>query len=213
MNTVVSTYARESSDFMAELANRFFCQTCERWHESLPLSFSVKAPLAATRIPTADLEQRVVITRDQCVIDGTTFFLRGRIVVPVIGLEEPFIWGVWAEVSPKCFIRTHELWNEQGRELEPVYSGWLDTELPLYGTTTNLEVNVKTQIVGRRPHFEIISDEHPLGKEQCAGITLARVQEIAAFHCAKPSSKSVSEPPVAVNEISPNCSTEGKEYI
>jgi hypothetical protein len=169
--------------FMAELANRFLCESCETWHESLPLSFSVKAPLAATRIPADELEKRVVITRDQCVIDGTTFFLRGRIVVPVTGLEEPFIWGVWAEVGPKNFIRTHDLWNKKGRESEPPFRGWLDTDLPLYGTTLNLEVDIKTQIVGRRPHFEIISEEHPLGKEQRESITLARVQEIATLQC------------------------------
>jgi hypothetical protein len=170
---------------MSELANRFFCQSCEKWHETLPLSFSVKAPLAATRVPAAELEKRIVITRDQCVIDGKTFFLRGRVVVPVIGLEEPFIWGVWAEVSPKSFIRSHDLWNQQRRELEPPYRGWLDTDLPLYGATLNLEVDVRTQIVGRRPRFDVVSEEHPLGVEQRIGITLARVQEIAAFHCAE----------------------------
>jgi hypothetical protein len=168
---------------MAELAHRFFCENCGTWHESLPLSFSVKAPLAAGRIPAAELEKRVVITRDQCVIDGIDFFLRGRVVVPVIALEEPFIWGVWAEVSPKNFIHTHEMWNTHGREQEPMFRGWLDTELPLYGATINLEVDVKTQAVGRRPHFEIVSEDHPLAREQRSGIGLARMQEIAVFHC------------------------------
>ncbi len=169
---------------MSELAKHFFCESCEKWHETLPLSFSVKAPLAAAQIPANELESRVVITRDQCVIDGTEFFLRGRIVVPVIGLDEPFIWGVWVEVSPKSFIRSHDLWNHPGRELEPPYRGWLNTDLPFYGTTLNLEVDVRTQIVGRRPHFDVVSDEHLLGKEQRTGMTLGRVQEIAVFHCA-----------------------------
>jgi hypothetical protein len=129
------------------------------------------------------LEERVVLTRDQCVIDGKAFFLRGRIVVPVLGLEEPFIWGVWAEISPRNFIRAHELWNRQGRELDPPFPGWLDTDLTSFGSTVNLEVNVRTQIVGRRPHFEVVSEEHLLGREQRDGISIARVQEIAAFHC------------------------------
>jgi hypothetical protein len=167
---------------MAELAKPFLCLTCGKWHETLPLSFSVKAPLAAALVSAEELEQRVVITADQCVIDGTKFYLRGRIVVPIRELEEPFIWGVWAEVSPKSFIRTQELWKTAGRELEPTYPGWLDSEIPLYGNTLNLEVNVKTQVVGRRPHFEVIETEHPLGKEQREGITLERVVEIASFH-------------------------------
>jgi len=178
---------------MAEVATPFFCEGCGRWHDKLPLSFSVKVPLAATEIPPAELEMRLVLTRDQCVIDGTAFYLRGRVVVPVIGLEEPFIWGVWAEVSPKNFVRTHELWNQPGREREPQYPGWLDTDLPIYdmthdtthGTTVNLEVGVQTQVVGRRPHFAIVSARHPLAVEQREGITLERVKQIAAFQCTE----------------------------
>jgi hypothetical protein len=169
---------------MAELGTPYYCSGCHKWHDTLPLSFSVKAPLAVTRVPASELEERVVITRDQCVIDNEDFYLRGRIVVPILGLDEPFIWGVWAEISPKTFIRTHDLWNTPGRELEPPYRGWLDTDLPLYGTTINLEVQIKTQPVGRRPHFEIVPQDRPLSVEQRTGITLARVQEIAALHCA-----------------------------
>ena len=170
---------------MAELATRFFCQGCSKWHDKLPLSFSVKVPLAATKIPADEVEQRVVITRDQCVIDGTSFYLRGRIVVPILGLEEPFIWGVWVEISPKNFVRTHELWNQPGREQEPSYPGWLDTELPLYGPTINLEVRVLTQVAGRRPHFEVVAGDHPLALEQRNGVTLERVKLISAFHCSE----------------------------
>ena len=166
---------------MAELARRFLCGGCGAWHETLPLSFSIKAPLAATRVPPEELEQRVVITPDQCVIDGTAFFLRGRIVVPIHDLDEPFIWGVWAEVSPKSFLRTQQLWKTPGREQEPAYRGFLDTQIPLYGTTVNLEVDVRTQVVGRRPHFAVLSVEHPLGREQREGITLERVEEIAGL--------------------------------
>jgi hypothetical protein len=165
---------------MAELLAGFQCRACGQFHDVLPLSFSVKAPLAVTRIPLEEIEQRVVITKDQCVIDGTKFFLRGRIVVPIIDLDEPFIWGVWAEISPKTFIRTQEQWNTEGREFTPPDPGWLDTELPLYGNTINLEVDVYTQVVGRRPHFTVIAEDNPLAIEQRTGITLARVEDIAA---------------------------------
>ena len=163
----------------SELQTGFACKTCGKRHEVLPLSFSVKAPLAVTAIPVEDLERRVVITPDQCVIDGRDFYLRGRIVVPIIGLDEPFIWGVWAEVSPKNFLRTNDLWTVKGRETEPAFPGWLNTELFLFGNTINLEVSVQTQIVGRRPHFTVIDQNHPLAVEQRNGITVERVEEIA----------------------------------
>lgn len=130
-------------------------------------------------IPQNELEQRVVWSPDQCVIDDRDFYLRGRIPVPVEGLDEPFIWGVWAEVSPKTFLRANELWTTEGRENEPPYTAWLQNEIFPYGDTMNLEVRVHTQPVGRRPHFEIADPEHPLALEQRHGITMARVQQIA----------------------------------
>jgi hypothetical protein len=116
---------------------------------------------------------------DQCVIDGRDFYLRGRIAVPVIGLDEPLIWGIWVEVGPKDFIRTNEMWSVAGREMEPAFKGYLDTELFLFGDTINLEVMVETQMVGRRPHFRVIDPEHPLAVEQRVGIRMERVVEIA----------------------------------
>lgn len=168
------------------------CNVCRERHEVLPLSYSVKAPLAVTAIPLDELEKRVVITPDQCVIDGKDFYLRGRIVVPVIGLDEPFIWGVWAEISPKNFIRANDFWEMPGRETEPPFPGWLNTELFLFGNTINLEVSVQTQIVGRRPHFTVSDPDHPLAIEQRDGITLQRVEEIAETILHHPDKRELS---------------------
>jgi hypothetical protein len=120
-------------------SNEFVCRVCGERHE-LTMKYSVKAPLAVMAVPQVEWDERLVITKDQCVIDGRDFYLRGRILVPVVGLEEPFVWGVWAEVSPKSFLRTHEMWNTPGRENEPPFPGWLNTELSLFGDTINLEV-------------------------------------------------------------------------
>jgi len=135
--------------------------------------------MAAAAVPMEELAQRIVYTPDQCVIDGKDFYLRGRILVPVIGVEEPFVWGVWAEVSPINFVRTNELWTVEGREAEPAFPGWLNTQLPVFGDTSNLEVSVQTQRVGKRPHFTVVDEEHPLAVEQRNGITMRWVEEIA----------------------------------
>lgn len=165
---------------MAELTTGFLCGLCGKHHEVLPLSFSVKAPLAVAGVAPEEIASRVVINPEQCVVDGERYFLRGRIVLPILDFDQPFIWGVWAEVSPKNFLRTHQLWRTAGRERSRPFPGWLDTNLPLYGTTLNLEVEVQTQPVGRRPHFLIRDAKHPLQQEQVHGISLARVEEIAA---------------------------------
>jgi len=169
----------EKQKLGSELRTGFLCGVCGERHEVLPLSYSVKAPNAVTAVPLEDLEKRVVITRDQCVIDGRDFYLRGRIPVPIIGLDEPFIWGVWAEISPKNFLRSNEVWHIEGREREPAFPGWLNNELFLFGNTINLEVSVQTQKVGWRPHFTVVDQNHPLAIDQRNGMTLKRVEEIA----------------------------------
>jgi hypothetical protein len=157
----------------------FQCSVCSKWHDNLPMSYSVKVPFAVSHIPEPQLDGRVIFSLDQCVIDDRAFYLRGRIPVPVLGQAEPFIWGVWAQVGQPDFVRANEMWKTEGREALPPFPGWLNTELPLFGMTLNLELRVLTQRVGRRPHFELADESHPLAIEQQQGISQARVQQIA----------------------------------
>ena len=46
-----------------------------------------------------DNESAASLTSDDCVIDGTAFFVRGCIEIPVHGQADPFIWGVWVSLS------------------------------------------------------------------------------------------------------------------
>lgn len=158
-------------------ATGFVCSVCGERH-LLSLSYNFQFPLAAGAIPKDEVEERVVLTPDQCVIDNQDFYLRGRIPIPVHGLDEPFIWAVWAEISPKNFLRTVELWTTEGREAEPPFAGYLNSELTLYGNTVDLELSVQTQPVGRRPHFTVIDPDHPLAIEQRDGISLERIERI-----------------------------------
>lgn len=157
----------------------FECGVCGQWHDRLPFSYSVKVPHAVAAIPQEELDRRVVFTLDQCVIDDREFYLRGRIPVPVWGKRDLFIWGVWARVGPRDFVRTNELWKVKGREAGPAYEGWLNTRIPLYGETLDLELRVLTQVVGRRPHFELMDAAHLLAVEQREGISMQRVKNIA----------------------------------
>jgi len=145
---------------------------------SLSMSYSVKAPSAVAAIPEAELDRRIVFTLDQCAIDHKAFYIRGRIPIPVIGGDEPFIWGVWAQVGEPDFARANRMWRVEGREGEPPFVGWLNTPIPIYPSTLNLELRVLTQVVGRRPHFELTDASHPLAIEQRNGITMDRVREI-----------------------------------
>ncbi|MGC2402769.1 MAG: DUF2199 domain-containing protein [Acidobacteriaceae bacterium] len=165
---------------MIKLKTGFYCRICRQRHSTLPLSFSCKAPLAVTAIPTRQVDSRVVITPEQCVIDDRHFFLRGRIVVPIRGCDKPFVWGVWAQVSAKNFYCSYKGWSTAGRENEPPFEGRLANDLFFFGGPPGLALEVHTQAVGRRPHFVVSSTSHAIGREQREGITLARAEEIAA---------------------------------
>lgn len=163
----------------AELQTGFDCRVCGRHHPVLPLSYSVKVPLAALAVPRDEWERRVVLSPDLCVIDERFHYVRGRFAVPVHGLEEPFIWGVWAWLRPQDFYRTHQRWTDPARVDEPPYAGLLNSALPLYGDTVNLPVEVRTMPVGRRPHFSPADTAHPIALEQREGMSMERVVAIA----------------------------------
>lgn len=122
------------------------------------------------------------LDEELCVVNAEHFFMRARLVIPVVdgppGAE--FEWGVWVSLSPASFSRAVTLWAVPGREQEPPYFGWLSTELPLYEPSTlQLGTNIHTQPVGSRPIVTLEPTDHPLAVDQRSGITLARVQEIA----------------------------------
>ncbi|MEO6924127.1 MAG: DUF2199 domain-containing protein, partial [Bryocella sp.] len=113
-------------------AGPFVCRVCGEQH---PLSFAFRAdsPQAVLVVPEAERAERVVLSPFQCIVDHQNFYLRGRLLIPVHGYDQPFVRGVWAEVSPKNFVRSHEMWNTPGREKEPVFPGYLNNDLSLYG--------------------------------------------------------------------------------
>jgi hypothetical protein len=162
-----------------EVFGGFVCTVCGERHDVLPIKYSVKAPQAVLAVPQEQLEERVLLTADQCVIDNQQFFLRGRILIPVHGVEAPFVWGVWAEVSPKNFLHSNEVWQIPGREQEPPFAAWLNNDLFLFGDTINLELKVHTQPVGERPRFTVADSNHPLAIQQRDGISIETVQDIA----------------------------------
>jgi hypothetical protein len=163
-----------------ELAAGYHCPVCGEHHAPLPLSFSAKAPAAVSAIALAERDSRVQITADQCVIDQRRYFLRGRILVPLHEVPEPFIWGVWAEIGAADFYRAHQQWTVAGRETEPAFPGELATEIPFYAGTLRLRLEVQTQPVGQRPQITLADALHPLAAEQREGMSLDRVKGIAA---------------------------------
>jgi hypothetical protein len=156
----------------------FLCSCCGESHGGLPSGYGTLAP-AYWRDELAS-DPTSLLADEQCVIEGKYFFLRARLILPVLDADERFEWGVWVSVSKKNYHRAGEMWGNPDRVAEPPYFGWLATDLPVYEPATlNLKTQFHTQAVGIRPTVELQATDHPLVLEQHTGITVARIQAIA----------------------------------
>lgn len=155
----------------------FTCRGCGKQHAGLPFSYGAEAP--AYWHPSLENDERSVLEDDICIIQTEHYFVRARLILPVVDADQDFEWGVWVSLSRDNFKRMFDLWESDARVEEPPYFGWLSTELPVYPSTINLKTNVHSEPVGTRPHVELEPTDHPLAVDQRKGITVARVQEIA----------------------------------
>ncbi len=156
------------------------CGCCGKQYNTLPLDFGCQAPNNWFGIPEEERAARVRLTRDICIIDGKERYVRGCLEIPVHGLNDKFVYGVWVSVSEQSFRRIHELWDAHVRDDEPPIFGWLCNRIPIYPETNSLKTNLHLRNDGIRPAIELEPTDHPLAVEQRNGISLDRVQEIIA---------------------------------
>jgi hypothetical protein len=157
----------------------FKCRDCDEIHDELPMSFHAEMPQAWMEISEDEEDERGLLSSEQCEIDGQRFFMRGLLRVPVQGMDESLDWGVWFELDQETYQRFCDLWEQNGREKEPLHSALLATRLPtfLYPDTLGMPVQVRTMPVGERPEVLVTAD-HPLAADQKSGISKAKLEEI-----------------------------------
>ena len=164
------------------------CTCCDKQYDTLPMRYDAAAPAYWDNLPEAERSARAKLHTDFCTIDDQHYFVRGCLEIPVLGQKKPFVWGVWTSLSRDNFRRALELFNQEPLEREPARFGWLATIVPIYQPSTlNLRTYVRFRGGGQRPSVETELTEHPLAIEQHHGITLKRVQEIAAALDHRPS--------------------------
>jgi hypothetical protein len=157
------------------------CRCCGRQYNTLPLDFAFDAPIYWQQLSEEERKQ-AFLSSDICTI-GEDRFIRGCLEIPMLGREEHFVWGVWTSLSEASLHRARELWN--AAEIapdEPARFGWLSNEMKIvYGVSTlNLKTKVRFRPDNLRPLIQVEPGDHPLAREQAYGVTLDRVQEIAA---------------------------------
>lgn len=159
----------------------FRCKRCNAVHEGSP-SFAFRAPDQYACLSEAQRAAMGKLSDDFCTIthdEGTDHFVRAVLEVPIDGIEEPFLWGVWVSLSQKSFDRYRETFDD------PVegegFFGWVCNDIPVYPSSSPRSADVIVQAGNQRPKVRLHGrEEHdPLVIDQRHGISVARAQDLA----------------------------------
>ena len=164
------------------MTDGFRCTTCGKIHDEVPTSFAADFPDMYANMSREERDIRAVIGLDQCIVDQKWFFIRGCVEVPIVGSDEPFLWGLWASVREEAFDEISESWETEGREsTQPRFKGRIANSLSVYPETLNLKLQIAIQPVGTRPLFTLEDSQHLLAIEQQRGISRQRALELASL--------------------------------
>lgn len=132
------------------------CAACGKVHQNLPRSFAASFPDMYGNMNREERDTRAMIGTDQCTVDQRWFFIRGCLEIPILGSDEPLLWGLWASVREEVYDEISETWEENEREkTRGPFKGRLANSLSLYAGTENLKVKILIQPVGTRPLFMV----------------------------------------------------------
>lgn len=156
----------------------FQCTTCGQVHEGSP-SFAFDAP-APYLEQSEEVREAGSLSSDLCTYedeDGMHYFIRVCLEVPIHGVSEPFLWGVWVSLSETSFERYVETYDAP--DINDCYFGWLCNYLPYYPNTYAMETQVHPRNGNTRPYIELDDSDHLLAVHFRQGISIERAQEIA----------------------------------
>ena len=153
------------------------CDICGIENVGVPLCFGIEAPWRAL-VPEIEFDKRVELTKDQCVVDKQTFFIRGHIEIPIHNYSESLAFAVWSSLSEESFIHMSERWESPERASDPPYFGWLCSPISAYPSTIHLKLSVQSRSLGLTPLLTTQLTEHPLSIDQHNGISIKRWHEL-----------------------------------
>ena len=156
----------------------FRCHTCGKLHEGSP-SVGFGAPFHWMQEYENDPRSR--LSKDLCMIEERDYFIRCILEVPIHGVEEPFLWGVWVSQSEANFRRYVDTYPDSP-EIETF--GYLSNRISGYPDTVGLHTKVHWRPGKDRPWVELESGDHPLFRDWSTGLTWERAIELATpiFH-------------------------------
>ena len=152
----------------------FKCSQCEKFHKGPP---SVAFPAPAHYFDLTDEERKSLVSKktdDFCII-GEDRFVRVCLEIPIQGLDEGFLWGVWVSLSEVNYNEYYEKFHE---EYSAHYFGWFCNNLAYYEKTLNLPTTVHVQGNKGRPLISINTCEHEIFTDFTKGISQEKAGKI-----------------------------------
>ncbi len=164
----------------------FKCSSCEKIHKGdfdLAYFRPDSWPGAESYEPNSALRfDGDFLSEDFCVIEGKHFLLRGVLEISVHGTGgETFGYGAWSTLSKenfKKYLQEFDSGGVGGTE----WFGWFSNKLRGYPDSYALPCTVVTRPSRLRPKFVLENGDHPLVREQEAGISFDRLLEIYELH-------------------------------
>lgn len=179
----------------------FQCAFCGGKHEFENVVWHCREPLPWLRASEAE-RARSAITEDQCQLvtpEGTHFFVRALLSIPIKGGDKVFTWGVWCSLSEKSYAEVSGLGENPDRRGMRPYVGWLCSSIPGYPDTLYLKTLVHQREVGLRPTVELEPSLHPLAVHQREGIDPAELHRRVSTLCHGQEKQNGVQPAVAAN--------------
>ena len=160
----------------------FKCSSCDEIHEGSP-SVGYKMPDQYASLSDQQKASMGTLSPDFCTItheEGTDYFVRAILEIPIHGVEEPFLWGVWVSLSKKSYQR---YWDTYDNPVEgDGFFGWVCNTPKEYPTDAVRPADVRVQFGRQRPKVVLHRSEcehDPMVIDQVNGISVARAQQIA----------------------------------
>lgn len=163
----------------------FKCSTCNDVHTGLiHLGSSRPASWNNDKEPRSNRqvdEHDEVLTEDFCKLATGDRFVRCILEIPLKGASpgQVFTYGVWSSLSEKNFNFYKSHFDDDFSTTE-AWFGWFSSAILGYPDTLLLQCDVSPQGRNGRPKIILHDADHPLVREQQAGIDFGRYLEILA---------------------------------
>jgi hypothetical protein len=153
------------------------CRQCGRELGEHTLDIAFSLPDVVWELSDRERKRRAKFSSDVCVLDENRFFIRGVAFVSILGTDQRFGWGLWAEVDASAFRKYLEVFKADARGEAPV-PGAVANSPRGYPALDGHGVDLHFGTARERPTMTLHASAHPLSLEQQRGIAMVRVHEI-----------------------------------